>query len=379
MRSPPCWFSASGPKPRPRSGCIPLAQGPTRGRAICSPQLARALHREPVVDLAGRQSRTRADLPRFGRTSMVTPSSVLQIDLDTRAGDPAQAGAGAGRLRPGPVQHQPRVGRAPRRHPSAHLAGTQKRTRSARPLPSLRVRRLRDLHRPVVLPAPALLARPRHGLRRGPRARRGRDGSSLVRERADGEQGQHLQRLHRLRPASGGRGDRPARCPGRAGRVGRRAPHRRRGERGTRAVSPRWWRRSPSWTCSPPCSTPTFPSPSANGRSGATRWPTRRPTSACSPTRPTTTSRPTIPTGRPAPTRASWSRPASTIPGSATGSRRSGWPRSGLLSPSTRVLLAHRNGRRPRRALGALRRLEGGGAGLRLPARRLGHAVPDVG
>ena len=42
-------------------------------------------------------------------------------------------------------------------------------------------------------------------------------------------------------------------------------------------------------------------------------------------------------------------------------------------------LAAHRNGRRPWRPLGALRRLEGGGAGLRVPARRPGHAALDIG
>ena len=41
-------------------------------------------------------------------------------------------------------------------------------------------------------------------------------------------------------------------------------------------------------------------------------------------------------------------------------------------SPSTRVLLKTELGRRPRRAVGPLRRLEGGGAGLRLPPRRPG-------
>ena len=95
-----------------------------------------------------------------------------------------------------------------------------------------------------------------------------------------------------------------------------------------------WWPRCRSWTASPPCSTTSSRSPSANGRSGATPWPTRRPTAACSPTRPTTTSRGRTRTGRRAPTPTSSSPPASTTPGSPTGSRPSGWPSCGPPRPA---------------------------------------------
>jgi hypothetical protein len=59
------------------------------------------------------------------------------------------------------------------------------RTGGGRPVPlaALRLRRLRDLHRPVLLDRPAVAARPRRGVRDRPRPRRRRDGPALVRRR----------------------------------------------------------------------------------------------------------------------------------------------------------------------------------------------------
>ena len=191
---------------------------------------------------------------------------------------------------------------------------------------------------------------------------------------ADGAQGEHVQRFHRLRQSTGGGGDRPTRCGGRSGWFGRRdsssAPWPTRHPNFSR----RWWRRSPLSTSSPRCSTPTSPSPSENGRSGATRRPTRRPTSACSPTRRTTTSR----------AQSRWSpRTYPEPPGHRRSQRSSGQllgarevgGENPVFSPSTRVLLRTEMGAGHGGPSGPLRRLEGGGARLRLPARRIGHAA----
>ncbi len=94
------------------------------------------------------------------------------------------------------------------------------------PLPALRLRRLRDLHRPELLGGSALAARPRcrHGHRA--RARRRRDGPPLVRRREAAPQGAHVLRLRRLRPTPRRRGLDDARPAGRRGRLGRRAADR---------------------------------------------------------------------------------------------------------------------------------------------------------
>ena len=82
---------------------------------------------------------------RIGRTSLVTPSSVLQVDLASRAGDPPQAGARAGRLRPRSLRHVPRLGRRHRRHPRPDLGDPPSRPGAAGAVRALRLRRLRDL------------------------------------------------------------------------------------------------------------------------------------------------------------------------------------------------------------------------------------------
>ena len=73
-----------------------------------------------------------APVLRIGRTSLVTPSSVLQITSGRPRGDAAQAGARPGRLRRGPLHHLPRVGRRPRRDARPDLRGAPQGPRAAR-------------------------------------------------------------------------------------------------------------------------------------------------------------------------------------------------------------------------------------------------------
>ena len=197
------------------------------------------------------------------------------------------------------------------------------------PCRALRVRRLRDLHRPVVLAPPPVPARPRRRLRHRARARRRRDGPRLVRGRADGAQGQHVLRLHRLRAPPGGGRDRPAGRAGRPGRLGRWPAHRRRGQPGPRALPRpggpgplRRLRHHHARRRAPP----------DGGRVGGVGQPAGRRVGLLAHarrTRPTTTSPARTRTGRSAPTPTCSSPAASTTPASPTGSRPSGWPSCG--------------------------------------------------
>ena len=67
----------------------------------------------------------------------------------------------------------------------------------------------------------------------------------------------------------------------------------------------------------------------------------------------------------------SWPPPASTTPGWATGSRPSGWPSCGRPTRRDPRPAPDRAGGRPRRPVRPLRRLEGRGARVRVPARCL--------
>ena len=235
-----------GPDPGARPPA-PRGRGPLRGRPARL-GLDRPLHRQPLGDVAGPQ-------PRAGRAGAAHRADVPRDTLERPAGGPgrtrgdaAQAGARPGRLRPGALHDLPGVGRRTRRDPCPALGGPPPWAGAAGALPALRVRRLRDLHRPVLLAPPALAPRPGRRLRHRARPRRRGDGARLVRGRADGAQAQHVLRLHRLRAPSPGRGDRPAGGTGGPGRVGRRAADRRRGEPGSGALPRRWWPRCRSWT-----------------------------------------------------------------------------------------------------------------------------------
>ena len=88
---------------------------------------------------------------RFGRTSMVTPSSVLQIALDTRRETLLKQEPVLGDFDPGRYTTARLWAEAADGHAGADLPRAPEGTGTARPLPPLRVRRLRDLHRPGVL------------------------------------------------------------------------------------------------------------------------------------------------------------------------------------------------------------------------------------
>ena len=132
----------------------------------------------------------------------------------------------------------------------ADLAGLPPRDRAGRhrARSALRLRRLRDHLRPLLLRGPALPARPRLRLRDGPRPRRRRDGPPLVRRRQDGPQGQHVHRLHRLR--------RPPRRD-RLGRAGPACRRRRFGRRTARSGPSSTWRPTGSARCTPRCRSST--------------------------------------------------------------------------------------------------------------------------
>ena len=159
---------------------------------------------------------------RFGRTSMVTPSSVLQIALDTREETLLKQEPVLGDFDAADYTTQRVWAHAEDGTRVPDLAGAQ--TGLALPAPCLLYGygAYEISIDPDVLPAPALPPRPRHGLRRGPRARWRRDGPGLVRGRTDGAQGQHLQRLHRLRRAPRGAraSPRPDAVAGRGGSAG---------------------------------------------------------------------------------------------------------------------------------------------------------------
>ena len=114
---------------------------------------------------------------------------------------------GARRPRPGRLRHRTAVGHRPRRHPGADLVRAPRRRRAGRlgPVPPLRLRLLRDVHRPRLLDPPPVAARPRLRVRHRPRPRRRGDGPTLVRRRQAPPQAQHLHRLHRVRRAPRGR------------------------------------------------------------------------------------------------------------------------------------------------------------------------------
>ena len=85
---------------------------------------------------------------RFGYTTLVTPSSVLRLDLAHRRAHPAQADAGARRLRPDGLRAAPRVGDRRRRHAGADLDRVPRRARprdGIDAVPALRLRLLRDV------------------------------------------------------------------------------------------------------------------------------------------------------------------------------------------------------------------------------------------
>ena len=99
--------------------------------------------------------------------------------------DAAAPGAGARRLRARRLRGAPALGdrRGRRAGPDLDRVPARGPRRRTGPDPALRLRRLRDVDRPVLLGGPALAARPRRGVRDRPRARRRRDGPPLVRRR----------------------------------------------------------------------------------------------------------------------------------------------------------------------------------------------------
>ncbi len=110
---------------------------------------------------------------RVGRTSMVTPSSVLQISLADRTEIVLKQEPVLGDFDPSRYVTSRLWATGGRRHPDPHLTGAGRCHHLAGPDPPLRLRGLRALHRSCVFASPTFAARSRLRLRRGPRARRG--------------------------------------------------------------------------------------------------------------------------------------------------------------------------------------------------------------
>ena len=361
---------AEAADPGARPAAARTAATPSAGDLLASGWIVPSID-SPSSTWLGANPEPDAPVLRIGRTSMVTPSSVLQVALATREETLLKQEPVLGDFDPARYTTYREWAVAPdgTRVP---ISVVHRRDLDApRPVRPLRLRRLRDLHRPVVLAPPALAPRPRRRLRHRARARRRRDGPRLVRGRADGAQGQHVLRLHRLRAPPGRARASPAPAPWPAGAasagglligaVANQAPEL------FRALVAQ----VPFVDCVTTMLDDELPltvgeweewgNPLADESAYrrmldllALRQRHRRRT----------------PTGRPAPTPTSSSPPASTTPGSRYWEPAKWVAKLRALSPTTRVLLRTELGAGPRRALGALRRLEGGGPGLRLPPRR---------
>ena len=172
-RSPRCSVLSERSEAQTEVRVLPLAaMGDPFAGNLLDRGLDRALHRQPVLHLARGQPRARSALAAHRAHLHGDPGQRAPDRAGRAPGDAAQAGARPGRLRPGPLRQPARVGARPRRHPRPHLAGAPARPGPARPDRPLRLRRLRDLHRPGLLPPPPLAARPGRRLRHRPRARR---------------------------------------------------------------------------------------------------------------------------------------------------------------------------------------------------------------
>ena len=135
---------------------LPLPEGPIPSAATCSGRLDRPLHREPVLDLVGANPEPDTPALRIGRTSLVTPSSVLQITLDEREETLLKQEPVLGDFDAGRYTTYREWAVAPDGTPRPDLGGAPQGPGAAGPVPPLRLRRLRDLHRPVLLAPPAL-------------------------------------------------------------------------------------------------------------------------------------------------------------------------------------------------------------------------------
>ncbi len=209
--------------------------GPLRRRsARC--RLDRPLTRQPVGHLAERQPRARlagaADRAHDNGHPLERPSGRPRRPRR----DAPQTRACPGRLRRGPLRDLPRVGRRGGRDARPDLRRAPQRPGAAGTVRPLRLRRVRDVDRPVLLAPPPLAPRPRRRVRHRARAGRRRDGPGLVRGRPHGAQGQHLLGLHRLRAARHRARHRARRRARRPRRLGRRPADRRRCEPSTRAL-----------------------------------------------------------------------------------------------------------------------------------------------
>ena len=126
---------------------------------------------------------------RLGYTTMAVPSSVYDYDVRTRELTLLRRAPVLGGYDPADYEEHRLWATAEDGEQvpiSIVCRPAPARTRAAAPAradPALRVRRLRDLDRPVLLDRPALAARPRRGVRDRARPRRRRDGPPLVRRR----------------------------------------------------------------------------------------------------------------------------------------------------------------------------------------------------
>ena len=110
---------------------------------------------------------------RIGRTSMVTPSSVLQVTLAGREETLLKQEPVLGDFDPGRYTTSREWAEAPDGTRVPISVVRRRDLPVARPHRRVRLRGLRDQHRPVVLAPSSVVARPRRGVRHRSRARRG--------------------------------------------------------------------------------------------------------------------------------------------------------------------------------------------------------------
>ena len=139
------------------------------------------------------------DTLRYNYTSLVTPNTVYDLDMQDRQAHAEEARSGARRLRSGQLRCRTRLGASARWREDSGVARLSQGLQEGRhrAAVSIRLRLVRRIERSALFLAALLADRPRLRLRHRARARRPGDGPRLVRERQAAEEEEHVHRFHR--------------------------------------------------------------------------------------------------------------------------------------------------------------------------------------